>query len=580
MKSVVVVEDTASHSCPLSYQILTPTSMAFVTSGYIHKATLGYYSIFKCNPCDSGSRLRSLPVTSCVKKQPNPKTTATEQKRNGAVICPIDEVSNETILPTPSYNPSLFSIAYDLFRQKLSNRELSHKFGPIYKTKNFFGALTMISDHDAIVEISQKPHLFAASDSFPDQFITLTGHDALMFIDGKKHETGRAKLRPCFAPSTISSFQKTIVDNAREFFHSLAHKTSSSPRPVSAINPVKEYFLDLIISLTVNADRGQNNREVWSNCDHQKNVQMLNSDFATFLDGLISPKFLPQYRKALVARDKLQIKLKKILLERLRDKSTRAKLRSIRDHLDKDKIGNIFRRGETDLMAILIATSSLDLTDNDETAVYESGEIAEEVRSLVDLLRFVWLAGHTTQTSTLLCVLMEIFSDANLLERLQDEQNCIADLTTNSMLHDMPLLSSVLTESMRINPAPSMIFKRATEDVVVLGHLVQKGTVIAIDYSSANMDATLFPSPEDFIPDRFVDKPEVARKVLLFGAVGSAHYCIGASLAITTMKTTLAIMLREFDIEIEPWKRRLLKHIPETQPRNGVWIRSCTRKQL
>lgn len=412
------------------------------------------------------------------------------------------------------------------------------------------------------------------------QFITILGDDAISMIEGTRHKTARARLMPAFLPSIVASFHNVITDHAREFFNSLAKNISATSSPVNVVNPVKNYFVDLIIKFTINTGLHDGDTAPEQYDNHHATFGEFGSVFIQFATGLTSPPFLPAYKRGLRASATLEEKLSLILLRRLRDRDTRAKLRQTRECLDSDKIAKVLSDGRADLMSILIATS-LKLPDNDdaECAIFNSEESVAEVRSLARSLRVLWFAGYTTQSSSLLCLIMEVFSDSTLLKQLQDEQNAVPELTAQSVANDMPLLSSVVTESMRINPALTMMFRRTTEDVVVLKHHIPKGTAVALDYCSANVDEAIFQNADDFIADRFVDNPELVRKVLAFGAVGSTHYCIGASMAMTVLKTTLAVMLREFDVDVKPWKRRSIKHLPDTQPRDGVWIRDCAPKR-
>lgn len=508
------------------------------------------------------------------------KYSSANAVENGSIkTLQTDNISDKHVRTTPEYNPPIFQVAYDLFRRIFRNVELGRLYGPVYKTNGLFGAITMITDYDAIVEISRKPHLFTVDGAFPLQTLTIMGKDVMAFVDGDKHKTARAHISPAFLPSTIPSFHGTIVNHARDFFLSLTDKIVDNSTPVNAIDIVKNYFLDLIIKLTVNANLSDKIQRSRNSHDYDANSKKLDSMFIQFANAMVMPAFMPAYKRGVKASINLETELRSILLHRLRDKNTRLKLRNVRDCLLNGKVAKVLSSGRADLMSILIATSSLELSENDDEVMFDTEEDNEEISSIARIVRFLWFAGFSTQTGALLCVIMEIFSDPALLKQLQDEQDSIPNLTAHSVANDMPLLTSTLTESLRLNSAVSLLFRCATEDIVVLQHLIPKGTVVGMDFRSANMDRTVFQNPDDFIPDRFVNKPELARKAFLFGAAGSAHYCIGASLAMATLRTTLAVMIREFDVDVKPWKVRSVTHFPDALPRGGVWVRSCAPKR-
>lgn len=510
---------------------------------------------------------------------PQQKLGTTSKAENESTVSSTDSIEAESILPTPVYKPSIFTKVFDVIRQDLRNVEVGRLYGPVYKSKNIYGNFTVVTNRDAIIDICRMPHLFAASDAFPEQFVDVLGHDAVIFTDGEKHKIARDRISPAFLQSTIPSYHDTIVDHARTFFGSLTEMTSTTSNPVFAPDLIKKYFLDLIVKLTMNVEeQNENNVNPENSGNYAYTSRRLSSTFIQFAYGIGVPTFLPSYRTAIQARDTLKKELKSLLYRRLRDKNARAKLRHVRECLQNDKVAKVLRDGNVDLISVFIATSSLELSDNDDGTMLDTKENEAEIQSLADLLCFIWFAGFTTQSGTLMCVLMEIFSDLSVLKRLQDEQSRVSNLSPKSLANDMPLLSSVITESMRVSPAVAAMFRRTTKDLVILQHYVSKGTVIELGYNAANMDGSVFQNPDEFIPDRFVNKPELARKVLMFGAVGSAHYCIGASLAMAVLKTTLAVMIREFDVDVKPWRRRSIKYLPETQPREGVWIRSCKPK--
>lgn len=506
------------------------------------------------------------------------KTTTIHSERASTVVVAADRDPAVTILKTPKYNSSVFTFVWDLIRQHLRNIELSRRYGSVYRSKGLLGTSVVVADFDAISDISRNPHLFVSSNAYPAPFYDIIGTDVLSFIDGDKHKKAKSLVSSAFLPSMIPLYQSTVVQQARIFLESLSHKTSTYPDPINVSQPIKEHFLDLIIKLTTNTDQNAGDEPLKSSTDYNATSKKLASFFIDFSNGVTLLSFQPGFRKGIQARDTLEKELTLIVRDRLRDKATRARIRDVRDCLQKEKVGKALQDGRIDFMSMIIASSSLALPDEDEDITYNSEESQTEIRSVVTLLRFLWFAGFSTQSSALVCVIMEIFSDAKLLKRLQDEQSSVPEVTTPSVLNDMPLLSSVLTESMRLHTTVPVLFRRTTEDVIVLQHLIPKETVVLLDYMSHNANGKVFHNPDEFIPDRFVGNADLARKVILFGGFGSSHFCAGASLAAVALRTTLAIMLREYDIEIKPLKTKSIKWLPETAPREGVWIRKCARK--
>ncbi len=86
------------------------------------------------------------------------------------------------------------------------------------------------------------------------------------------------------------------------------------------------------------------------------------------------------------------------------------------------------------------------------------------------------------------------------------------------------LLSGVIEESMRWEPAVQSCMRFATEDVEIRGVRIARGETVHCLLGAANRDPAHFADPDRFDPGR-----HNARDHLAFGA--GRHFCLGASLA-------------------------------------------------
>ncbi|RUS60008.1 cytochrome P450 [Pseudorhodobacter sp. E13] len=106
-------------------------------------------------------------------------------------------------------------------------------------------------------------------------------------------------------------------------------------------------------------------------------------------------------------------------------------------------------------------------------------------------------------------------------------------LETQTPIHSAPK-DALIEELIRFDPPLHMFTRYAYEDVEVMGHLLPKGSEVALLLAAANRDPQAFDSPNQFTPQR------PAKANLSFGA--GLHFCIGAPLARLELQIALPIL--------------------------------------
>lgn len=94
----------------------------------------------------------------------------------------------------------------------------------------------------------------------------------------------------------------------------------------------------------------------------------------------------------------------------------------------------------------------------------------------------------------------------------------------NRVREDPSLVPNLVEEALRLATPTQGMYRRVTEDTVLGGEAIPKGSMCVLMYASANRDDLEFASGDDFVPER----PN-AKEHLAFGK--GIHYCLGASLA-------------------------------------------------
>ncbi|OAY84166.1 Cytochrome P450 78A5 [Ananas comosus] len=117
---------------------------------------------------------------------------------------------------------------------------------------------------------------------------------------------------------------------------------------------------------------------------------------------------------------------------------------------------------------------------------------------------------------------------------------------------NLPYLQAVVKETLRMHPpGPLLSWARlAVHDAHVGEHLVPAGTTAMVNMWAIAHDASIWPQPDDFRPDRFVGDDDVSvlgsdLRLAPFGA--GRRVCPGKAMGLATVHLWLAQLLQRFD---------------------------------
>lgn len=471
--------------------------------------------------------------------------------------------------------------------------ELARKHGPFYRTTHFPGDVFIVADHSAACAVQRNPTLFTSSSS-QASIESLIGKRSIVTLDGSEHRRLRRVYAPLFAPRAMARFFDATARSARLAWTELSpHRAGDSATAVDIEPSVKAHFLRVALSIIMkdfrmarvaSADRlgtaclpGDRGSEVLTDIP----LSCITDALDAVLLSRFRPKIPPFVQMADDAINRLAEITAPILRNRLeRDADTIRVLRSGSDRLIAARTAILAER--MDFITVLAALSGLPV-GTDLTAAGDSfdTEIVEQSRGIV----LFFVAGVVTTAPTFLSCVKRVLQDDRLHTALLKEQAAIDELTLDAVTDRMPLLSSTLQETMRYYPAALVTTRHATQDVYIAGHLVRAGEAVLTDVWAANRDPAVFHRPDTFDPFRFMPPdrgggPAPAGAILTMGAPGSPHFCLGASLAKMEIKTTIAILLREFDVELLTSSRKDdFQPVPNFKPRSVKLSKCCPREQ-
>jgi cytochrome P450 len=186
----------------------------------------------------------------------------------------------------------------------------------------------------------------------------------------------------------------------------------------------------------------------------------------------------------------------------------------------------------------------------------------EELRDhLITLL----LAGHETTASTLAWTFHDLARRPQLFARVQraaDE-------------NDEAYLEATVKEAMRLRPVIANVARRLAKPVRVGGYDLPAGVVVFPSIQLVQMREDVFPAPEEFRPERFLNGNPPPATWIPFG--GGLRRCLGASLATIEAQSVLKAVLQRVDIAPYGSPERSKTRNVTTVPGRGARIVSFPR---
>ena len=165
----------------------------------------------------------------------------------------------------------------------------------------------------------------------------------------------------------------------------------------------------------------------------------------------------------------------------------------------------------------------------------------ETVTMIANLL----VAGHDTAGSQIPCSILVALRHRDRLD---------------GVLNDAARFTGAVNETMRLEPSIPAIPRTTVAPIELHGTTIPAGSIVMLCIAAACRDASAWPEPDNYDPDRFT-RPDTA-KLLSFGA--GTHYCLGTALArIAVEEAVRAVLaadpplrLTEEPAEI-PWRQVL-----------------------
>lgn len=190
----------------------------------------------------------------------------------------------------------------------------------------------------------------------------------------------------------------------------------------------------------------------------------------------------------------------------------------------------------------------------------ENGQPLSEAE-LRDQIMTMVFAGFETTAAALTWALYWVHYLTEVEDKLRNEINANCDLEPNGIAK-LPYLNAIVSETLRIYPiAINGFFRTVLEPLEIAGYSIPKETIAYISIYLAHHRESVYPEPEKFKPERFLERQFSPYEFLPFG--GGDRLCLGWALAQYEIKLALVTILKTMKLELT--EQKLLKPV-----RHGV----------
>lgn len=422
-----------------------------------------------------------------------------------------------TKLPPGPPSGLLFTIAS--MRDPMGmKRKLVDQFGSLFTTQTPLGPIVQTLDPQAIAAIvsAESDHF----DVFAKRFIApFMGPNSILLQTGPRHAKERKLLMPPFHGARMRAYGQTMCEIT------LRHAAGwTLDKPFAAERKMAEISLEVIV------------RTVFGLTDAKQ--------IATFCD--LTRKYVDAFNPIITFFTFLRHNFFGI--------GPWAKLQRRRRQVDAFLDAELARckqnpEGRHDILSLLVAARY------DDGSPMPDDEIKDQLLTLL-------FAGHETTAIALAWALYRIHREDDVRKRLLDEIATLGANPSPDAIARLPYLEAVCNETLRLHPVTPGIARLLVKPFTLKEYNLPAGVTLAVDVHMLHRRPDLYPDPDQFKPQRFLDKTYTPFEFMPFG--GGFRRCVGAAFAMYEMKLVLATLL--------PRAQLRLVHDRElaTVPRNFV----------
>ncbi|OUL19607.1 cytochrome P450 [Nostoc sp. 106C] len=400
----------------------------------------------------------------------------------------------------------------------------------------FGDTLVFVNHPQAIKEIlTNDRSTFVASSEVNRILQPIVGDYSLMMLDGESHKQRRQLLMPSFHGERMRAYGHLIINLTENIFSQLPLN-----KPFSALSTMQEISLQVILQAVFGFYEGERCQQL----KHLIPTLVMELFRSPLISSFLFFPFLQRDLGSLTPWGKF------LRLREQVDELLDAEIAERRKHLAADRI---------DILSLLMLARD------------EAGKQMTD-RELHDELINLMISGHETTATVMAWGLYWLLKKPEISEKLLQELHSLGDSPDPMKIFQLPYLTAVCNEAMRIYPVSVMTLPRVVQEPVeLLGHQLEPDTIVVGCIYLAHRRTDLYPQPEEFRPERFLERQFSPYEFLPFG--GGARGCIGQALATFEMKLVLATILSKYQLGLADQRsERPQRRGVVIRPGNGVKI--------
>ena len=318
--------------------------------------------------------------------------------------------------------------------------------------------------------------------------LPVLGEHSVLLLDEPEHMAQRKLMLPAFHGPRMQAYGEVMAQAARE---------EIDRWPTDAPVRMRPRMQAVTLEVILRAVFGVEERERLSRLrdELRSTLNLLSDPRRAIFMVLLGPERLrrfPPFRRNIERVDRL-------LFEEIRSR------RGASDLADRD-----------DILSLLLQ------------AAHEDGRPMSD-RELRDELMTLLVAGHETTATGLSWAVELLARHPAELERLE------ADVAGG----DGAYLDAVIKETLRLRPVIALVLRKLVEPMEIGGRLLPAGASVAPSIHLVHRRPEVYPEPERFRPERFLERPAGTYTWIPFG--GGVRRCLGGAFA----EFEMSVVLRE-----------------------------------
>jgi len=166
-------------------------------------------------------------------------------------------------------------------------------------------------------------------------------------------------------------------------------------------------------------------------------------------------------------------------------------------------------------------------------------------------------AGADTTSVAIMVVVMAAACYPKAQEKLQEELDNVVGRDRAPTFDDqnsLPQIEAFMLECLRWRPVTTLGFPHcASTDIVYKGYCIPKGAIVFGNHWAISRDPNVYPNPDHFDPDRWLDSEGKIRDDLKYPSFGfGRRICPGQHVGKRSIFLNIALLLWSFNITQDP----------------------------